>query len=840
MIMLKQCFHFCSWNFGMSSKKDLETRKVVSDEKGNVKSRDIKEEDKKTSSMERRASVDLVTISHDNKDQTSILTLITCNGHSDIDPIRGDLVKFEWNREQVFGYVEEDETLQTYEHLGLSGKFKIKTRRLKHFSLKRNFLVTTVLSVSPYLRFVKAMQDLPRSCLFDTVMKPRVEDYEIADALRTSVFPLITGHVLNHKQMDIVARVVATATEQAPKICLIQGPPGTGKSKVILNIICEILNKKSTKILLCAPSNRAIDELVGNFLTVQKANKNLKHFSIVRVGCIDKMGDEVQEVTLPHLAQMSELKSEKRKSKDDILRTSDVIATTLSSSYSFQMERIFENDDIPVCIVDEAAQSTELGTLIPLMLGVRTLILVGDPKQLPPTVLSPQAKFHGFDKSLFYRAKENFDLQQGNPILMLDTQYRMVEDIVSWPNNFFYQGRLKTGSSVPSLPFHNYKLLHHSSHQNQTDFNHGEAQLVVNLIMGLSMEIVKNPANEDVSIGIITPYRRQREVILNLLKFRCKRYAPAIKIVTIPKPKDLDNNFDGKKAPKEGINNSNTVQIPDGSDFEDWEELLLAESQEEEAGVQKEALKGRRGRKSERKIEEKTGKERIIIEGEEELNSLCSALKSVQLQDTRKKDKNEEELEKPNDGKSHEKIEGQEEEERIVVQGEDELNSVSSRLKVLSVQPIPNKTQKEASKRRNFQKTKRMEKEAEVMEYITIEVMEKPSPLYLKLKSIQVNTVDSFQGQERDIIVMSCVRSKGIGFVNDPNRLCVSLTRAKHTMLLCGNFGTFKKNAMWKALLRDATSRNASVEINANASIANIMKHVIAEKSQDDKDIFLW
>jgi len=40
------------------------------------------------------------------------------------------------------------------------------------------------------------------------------------------------------------------------------------------------------------------------------------------------------------------------------------------------------------CIVDEATQSQELETLIPLMLGVNTLVLVGDAKQLPATVLS--------------------------------------------------------------------------------------------------------------------------------------------------------------------------------------------------------------------------------------------------------------------------------------------------------------------------------------------------------------------------------------------------------------------------------------------------------------------
>ena len=57
---------------------------------------------------------------------------------------------------------------------------------------------------------------------------------------------------------------------------------------------------------------------------------------------------------------------------------------------------------------------------------------------------------------------------------------------------------------------------------------------------------------------------------------------------------------------------------------------------------------------------------------------------------------------------------------------------------------------------------------------------------------IEVNTVDSFQGQERDVVIMSCVRSSGIGFMSDKQRLCVALTRAKSSLILCGNFKTFQ------------------------------------------------
>ncbi|CAD8060020.1 unnamed protein product [Paramecium primaurelia] len=77
-------------------------------------------------------------------------------------------------------------------------------------------------------------------------------------------------------------------------------------------------------------------------------------------------------------------------------------------------------------------------------------------------------------------------------------------------------------------------------------------------------------------------------------------------------------------------------------------------------------------------------------------------------------------------------------------------------------------------------------------------------------KILSVNTVDSFQGQEKDIIIFSCVRSsecKGIGFLNDGRRINVALTRAKYALFVIGNGLTLSKGQLWRNFLQNMQER---------------------------------
>jgi hypothetical protein len=74
---------------------------------------------------------------------------------------------------------------------------------------------------------------------------------------------------------------------------------------------------------------------------------------------------------------------------------------------------------------------------------IPVLALVGDPKQLPATVISQEAVRCGYNRSLFERLQAC-----GLPVHMLDTQYRMHPDISRFPSAQFYGGRLRDGPNV--------------------------------------------------------------------------------------------------------------------------------------------------------------------------------------------------------------------------------------------------------------------------------------------------------------------------------------------------------------------------------------------------------
>lgn len=126
----------------------------------------------------------------------------------------------------------------------------------------------------------------------------------------------------------------------------------------------------------------------------------------------------------------------------ELLETSEVIFCTLSSAGAATVKRSMINvDDM---IVDEAAASTEPELYIPFHLQPSRLLAVGDPRQLPATLLSQRALELGLSISLHERL---MDQCSWKPI-MLEQQYRMKPEIRAFPSKRFYHGKLQDGPNV--------------------------------------------------------------------------------------------------------------------------------------------------------------------------------------------------------------------------------------------------------------------------------------------------------------------------------------------------------------------------------------------------------
>lgn len=106
-----------------------------------------------------------------------------------------------------------------------------------------------------------------------------------------------------------------------------------------------------------------------------------------------------------------------------------------------------------------------------------------------------------------------------------------------------------------------------------------------------------------------------------------------------------------------------------------------------------------------------------------------------------------------------------------------------------------------------------------------------------KFEGVRLTAVDNFQGEENDIILLSLVRSNkegSIGFSGEENRICVSLSRAKHGLFVIGNFALLaSKSQSWANIVEGMKARN---QIGASLRLfcRNHPKESIEAVSADD------
>ncbi|XP_064547599.1 titin homolog [Drosophila montana] len=78
---------------------------------------------------------------------------------------------------------------------------------------------------------------------------------------------------------------------------------------------------------------------------------------------------------------------------------------------------------------------------------------------------------------------------------------------------------------------------------------------------------------------------------------------------------------------------------------------------------------------------------------------------------------------------------------------------------------------------------------------------------------ITPQTVDAYQGQERDIVILSNARTRGVGFLTNYQRLNVAITRPQRCLVICGNFDDLQSVKIWRHLLDDARKRGVYFDL---------------------------
>lgn len=339
---------------------------------------------------------------------------------------------------------------------------------------------------------------------------------------------------LNHSQVYAVKSVL-----QKP-LSLIQGPPGTGKTVTSASIVYHLAKMNPGQVLVCAPSNVAVDQLAEKIhqtglkvvrITAKSREELDSPVSFLTLHeQVQNNDTNVELQKLIHLKRdQGELsaydekkyKSLKRACEKEILQNADVICCTSVGAGDPRVAKL----RFRTVLIDEATQASEPECMIPLVLGCKQAVLVGDHQQLGPVIMNKKAARAGLCQSLFERL-----VILGIRPIRLQVQYRMHPCLSEFPSNMFYEGTLQNGITtqerirknvdfpwpVPETPMMFYVNLGNeeistsgTSYLNRTEASNCEKIVTRFMKSGILPS----------QIGVVTPYEGQRSYIVQYMQF---------------------------------------------------------------------------------------------------------------------------------------------------------------------------------------------------------------------------------------------------------------------------------------------------------------------------------
>ncbi|VEN64308.1 unnamed protein product [Callosobruchus maculatus] len=319
---------------------------------------------------------------------------------------------------------------------------------------------------------------------------------------------------------------------------LIFGPPGTGKTVTVVEAVLQLWKMRSTsRILVCAPSNAATNEIATRLIEVMPKSELFRF-----VGNI--YGNDNKMVRLTKIMNVHPDGTFYMPSMEQLLEYR-VLLTTLVTAARL-VNGGAPKDHFTHVFIDEASYANESQTLIPIA-GILShddrnghikgkIILAGDPRQLGALVHSQFARLCGYGKSMLERLLDTCELYARDEkcencydqryVTKLLKNYRSHRTILTIPNRLFYHNELIPCDTELSEIFANWQQLktpgfpmifHHvegvdlREETSPSFFNVQEIEQVMEYVTEIVNSRVSGMHITQGHVGIITPYRKQVE-----------------------------------------------------------------------------------------------------------------------------------------------------------------------------------------------------------------------------------------------------------------------------------------------------------------------------------------